>query len=286
MALKLRVTTSAGEVECAVAGDGDHRSAPLVLLHANAGDRRDYDGVFHALARRRRVIAIDWPGCGRSPPPREPRRASAMQYADLLVEVLDRLGVARAALVGNSVGGYAAARLAIDHPGRVAALVLVSPGGFTAPTMVTRLFCALRGTEWATRLLAGPMARRQLRRRTDVVEAMLARAAAERENPTLVAIDAAIWRSFMHPAHDLRTRARAIGAPTLLAWGVHDPILRIDRDGRAAQAAIPHARLVRFDAGHAPFAEVPDEFLAAVEPFLDETIGTARDRGAELEVSP
>jgi len=268
------VRTCAGDVACAIQGVGS--GSPLVLLPANAGDRRDYDGVVGRLALRRRVIALDWPGCGLSVAPPEPRRASAMQYADALVEVLDALGVTRAAFIGNSVGGYVAARLAIDQPARVAALVLVSPGGFTPMTPAVRLFCRLKGREWMTRLLAAPLARWSLRRRNAITEAMIGRAVAERRDPTRVAIDAALWRSFLDPAHDLRERARAIVAPTLLAWGEHDPIVRLDREGRAAQAALPHARLVRFDAGHSPFAELPEEFLAAVEPFLDDVLGTPR----------
>jgi pimeloyl-ACP methyl ester carboxylesterase len=268
------VRTSAGNVACAMQGAGG--GPPVVLLHANAGDRRDFDAIAGRLAVWRRVIALDWPGCGLSVAPRDPRRVSAMQYAAVLVEVLDALGVARAAFIGNSVGGYAALRLAIEQPARVAAMVLVSPGGFTHMTASTRLFCRLRGQEWVARLFAGAQARWQMRHRTPVVEAMIRRAESQRRDPTRVAVDAAVWRSFAHPEHDLRERAKAVTAPTLLAWGEHDPVLRIDREGRAAQAAMPHARLVPFDAGHAPFAEVPDAFLAVVEPFLDETLGRPR----------
>jgi pimeloyl-ACP methyl ester carboxylesterase len=241
---------------------------PLLLLHANPGDRRDWDAVVPDLARDHRVIAVDWPGHGDTPAPEPPSSATAMMYADALADFAAALDLRDAVVIGNSVGGYAAVRLALDHPHRVGALVLVDPGGFTPHGWVTRTFCAVKGREWVTRRIAGRFARRYLRRRTDVTRAMIARADAERARPAQVAVDAAIWRSFTHPAHDLRARAAAVTTPTLLVWGRHDPVLRIDRDGAAARAAIPHARFVELDTGHAAYAEDPPAFLAAVRAFL------------------
>ena len=60
-----------------------------------------------------------------------------------------------------------------------------------------------------------------------------------------------------------------IAAPTLLVFGAQDPVISARRDGRLAASLIPGAKLVVMPAGHAPFAEVPDEFLAEVLPFLE-----------------
>jgi pimeloyl-ACP methyl ester carboxylesterase len=256
--------TSVGPVAWEERGSGP----PLLLLSANPGDRRDWDAVIPDLARDHRVIAVDWPGHGESPAPEPPRSASAMMYATVLAELTAALGIEGAIVVGNSVGGYAAVRLALEHPARVARLVLVDPGGFTRHGFGSRAFCAFKGREWVTRRIAGRFARRYLRRRTPWTAAMIARADAERGNPAQVAVDAAIWRSFTDAAHDLRGRAGAIAQPTLLVWGRHDPVLRADRDGREARAAMPSARWVDLDTGHAPFAEDPDAFLAAVREFL------------------
>jgi len=246
-----------------------HGEGPTVLLlHANPGDRRDWDAIVPDLARDHRVIAIDWPGHGDSPAPAPPRDASAMHYADALAALAAELAIEDAIVVGNSVGGYAAVRLAIDEPRRVRALVLVDPGGFTAHGALSRAFCAVKGRECVTRRIAGRFARWYLRRRTPWTAAMIARADAERDNADQVAVDAAIWRSFTAREHDLRTRARAVAQPTLLVWGRHDPVLRIAKDGAAARAALPHARFVELDTGHAPYAEDPPAFLAAVRPFL------------------
>jgi pimeloyl-ACP methyl ester carboxylesterase len=238
----------------------------LVLLHANPGDSRDFAAVLPALSAHFTVYAVDWPGHGASPPPRPPSAASATGYAALVPPLLDALGIDAAAFIGNSVGGYSAARFALDHPARVRALVLVNSGGFTRPTPLSRAFVHLKGTERATRLLAGRFSRVYLRRRNSTVAEMLARDAARRDDPSAIAVEAAVWRSFNDPAHDLRARAGDIAAATLLAWGTRDPLL--GPDGRRARRLLPGATWSPQRTGHAPYAEAPEEFLAAALPFL------------------
>lgn len=249
---------------------GEATAAPMLLLSANPGDRRDWDAVIPALVNDGyRVIAVDWPGHGDSPAPAPPQSASAMMYARVLAEVTQALGIEGAVVCGNSVGGYAAIRLALESPQRVAALVLVDPGGFTKHNALTRAFCRTKGTEWVTQRIAGHFARGYLRKRTPWTREMIARAEAERGNREQVAVDAAIWRSFADPEHDLRERAKAVKQPTLLMWGVMDPVLPVFLDGRAARAAMPSATWVTFaDTGHAVHAENPTAFLRAVRPFL------------------
>jgi pimeloyl-ACP methyl ester carboxylesterase len=96
---------------------------------------------------------------------------------------------------------------------------------------------------------------------------MLARNEARRGDLAGVALEAAIWRSFTAPTYGLRARAAEITAPTLLLWGTRDPILGLD--GRSARRSMPRATWRPLPTGHAPFAEDPEAFLAAVLPFLD-----------------
>ena len=105
----------------------DGRGPVLVLLSASPGEHRDFDAVFSALAAHFDVIAPDWPGYGASTPFAEPAAASAMAFYEVLVEFLAALQLPQVLLLGNSVGGYAAARLAIEQPARVEKIVLVSP---------------------------------------------------------------------------------------------------------------------------------------------------------------
>jgi pimeloyl-ACP methyl ester carboxylesterase len=256
------VATSAGPVAVTVSG----RGPAVVLLHANPGDSGDFDAIVPALAQRFTTYAVDWPGYGASAPMDPPTATTAMGYADLLPEVVAGLGPDRVALIGNSVGGFAAARLAVTHPPLVSALVLVNSGGFTGVGPLTRAAIRIKGTETVTALLAGRLPKLYLRRRTPAVRTILAREWGRRHDRTAIAVEAAIWRSFARPEHDLRRDAGRIVAPTLLVWGTRDPIL--GRAGRDARRAMPAARWHAMPTGHAPYAEAPDEFLAVVTPFL------------------
>jgi pimeloyl-ACP methyl ester carboxylesterase len=65
---------------------------PLLLLHANPGDSRDYDAVAPALSQSFRTIALDWPGYGCSPS-EHPEQLTAMAFADCLEDVIEALQV-------------------------------------------------------------------------------------------------------------------------------------------------------------------------------------------------
>jgi pimeloyl-ACP methyl ester carboxylesterase len=236
---------------------------PLLLLHANGGAHFHFDDIVPELAQSYRTIVLDWPGCGESAALHLSQEASAMLMADVLEDVVAGLSLESAILLGHSVGGYAAACLVIRQPERVRALILVDSGGF-APA--SRFFCWLLGQEWVARHVAVSFAKFYLKRRTPLVERILARIAQDWTIPSWVATNAAIWRSFAHPEHDLRSLVSQITAPTLLIYGRFDPIIRFERD--QATESIPHAQRVILETGHEPFAEDPKAFLQAITPFL------------------
>jgi len=244
----------------------------IVLLHANGGDHRDFEAVIPELARTRRVYAIDWPGHGLSEPAAAP---TALQFAALLPAILDELCDGPVALIGNSVGGFAALRTAIAHPELVSRLILVNPGGFTPGNVLTRAAC--RGI--ASRPMA-PLAMRALpwaylRRRNPGVRAARQRAALASGSRDRVAVFASMWRSFADAGHDARRDVDQLRVPTLLVWGVRDPVLPWLVDGRRAERALAGAQVVRLPCGHQAFLELPQQFLAVALPFLD-----ASDAGA------
>jgi pimeloyl-ACP methyl ester carboxylesterase len=261
------VTLPSGDLHYVDSG----RGAPLVLLHANPGDSRDFEAIMPVLAQHYRVLALDWPGYGASAMPPAGTVVNARFFYEAFCEFLGALALPPALIIGNSLGGNVAARLAIESPGRVGGLVLVSPGGFTPHTAITRAFCRLQGSRFALspRVFAGWY----LKRRTPTVQAMLERAARSQATAASLAVNRSAWRGFIEPEHDLRQRATLIAAPTLLVFGARDPVISARADGRLAASLIPGARLVVMPAGHAPFAEVPEAFLAEVLPFLGRCAG-------------
>ena len=106
-------------------------SGPLVLLiHGIAGSVENWQEVIEPLAQRHTVLAPSLPGHGRSAPGAGDYSLGAL--ATGLRDLLVALGHERATLVGHSLGAYIAARLAVEHPERVSALLLVD-GGLTIP---------------------------------------------------------------------------------------------------------------------------------------------------------
>ena len=120
---------SAVEVHHVVTGPAD---APVVVLSNSMGaDLRMWDGVVDALAEHFRVVRYDTRGHGRSPS--VPGPYSIDDLADDVIALLDGLGVERAHIVGLSLGGMTAMRLAARNPERVDRLVLLCTGAQLPP---------------------------------------------------------------------------------------------------------------------------------------------------------
>jgi pimeloyl-ACP methyl ester carboxylesterase len=214
-----------------VAGAG----APLLLVHGLSGSWRWWSGVLDALAELREVHVLDV----SAPPGRA---------AEALLAWADAAGLDRFGLVGHSLGGAIAARVAATSD-RVSELVLVAPVG-----MPTGRSLLGYGLPLATALrTSSPSFLRTL------------------------SLDAARWGvprllsgALYATRADIREEARAIRAPTLLVWGSRDALVP-PALAAAWREAVPHARLVTIAAaGHVPMVDRPAEFASAVRDFLDE----------------
>jgi len=254
---------------------------PIVFVHGLSGSWQNWLEQLPALARERRVITFDLPGFGRSPMPAE--RITISGYARLLDHLLGTLGVDAAAVVGNSMGGFVAAELAITVPQRVERLVLVSAAGISthADPRTQRALPALRRAErlllasgaWvATRSEA--VARRPRLRETAlnaVVQhprllpaALAAEQVRGAGKPGLMQGFEAIFN------YDVRDRLPGIACPTLIVWGERDKLIGV-RDADVFAELIPNSRKVIFaDTGHVPQLERPGAFNALLTDFLAE----------------
>jgi len=261
------IQTRAGRVAYRELGDGP----TVLLLHATLHDRRDFDPIIETLARRYRTVAVDWPGHGDSDPVAAGVEPSAPLFADVLEDIVDGLGLTRAVLIGNSVGGFAAARLAITRPESVAGLVLVNTGGFVPLNPLSRTFCRVMGTPAVFRRTAPLFVRGYMNARTDSDREIAERAIARAGTDDGLRTATALWRSFATPEHDVRGRADALSARTLIVWGKRDIAIPLSA-GRVAHAAIRDSRLELLDTGHVAFSSDPQGFLAVAEPFLESVV--------------
>jgi pimeloyl-ACP methyl ester carboxylesterase len=268
-----QIQTSSGQIAYDAQGEGD----TIVLLPSGAHDHHDYDELRRLLPARFRSITLDWPGHGSSPPGEGP--ASAMRFADVAEELVGKLAPDGAVVVGNSVGGFAATRLAIRRPELVTGLVVIDGGGFAGRPWHVRAFCALMAQPWFLKRIYPAFSARYMRARSDAdARARASSIATTRRDPGLRAVTE-LWRSFASPAHDLRGEAAQITAPTLLLWGRKDPVIP-PRIGRKAAGAIVGARLVLLDSGHVPHTTDPTAVAAELVPFADGAFARASGRVA------
>jgi pimeloyl-ACP methyl ester carboxylesterase len=254
--------TATGPVAYEERGDGQ----PLFLLPSGAHDHHDFDELRDLLPRRFRSISLDWPAHGSSP--RGVGRASAMRFADIVAEMVAGLAPEGAIVAGNSVGGFAAARLAIRRPDLVKGLVLIDSGGFLGRGPQVRAFCALMSRPRFLRAIYPAFSARYMRARTAADRRARAAAIATTRREHGVAAVSELWRSFASTEHDLRRDAASISAPTLLLWGRRDPVIPY-RVGVKLEREIPGARLVGFDSGHVPHTTDPPGVAAELVSFAD-----------------
>ena len=251
-------------------GQGD----PLVLIHGLATTRWIWELVTPALAERRRVITLDLPGFGESPPVDE--GFSLEQVAERIVRGLAARQVRGPYdLVGHSLGGAVATVLAAAHPALVRRLVLVAPAGFgTLSPAVSRMIAAAADPLLAARRALAPAADFAWGRRL-----LLAVAAADGAT-----IPPAIARQMVAASASARRTAAALDTiaaesvesalagtevPLGVIWGRWD--LTVPRRLLApVQRARPDATVEWIArAGHVPMIERPDAFVAAVERLID-----------------
>lgn len=258
----------------------DGSGPPVLLLHGFTGSTVTWDTLRTWLRGRYEIITVDLPGHGRSSIPADPARYALTRTADDLARVLDVLGVDRAAVLGYSMGGRTALRLALAHPDRVAALVLesVSSGIEDADERTTR--------STNDEALADSIERDGIEAFVDYWERLplwnsqrsLPRNAREslrlqRLNNRSTGLANSLRGAGAGVDEPVLSRLRELGMPTLLVAGERDTkyvLLEIQMGRR-----LHHGRLEQVkDAGHAVHLEQPEAFATLVEHFLLELPAT------------
>lgn len=248
--------------------EGPVHAPPIVLIHGFTFSLESWDGWAADLARDHRVIRYDLTGHGLSDPDPRGRYGTSDRVAQLRA-LMDKLGIAKAVIAGNSFGGLIAWNFAAAHPDRVEKLVLVDSAAFSIngvtekavpvpPLMRAYLLGpSPAGVAFsAAQIYAHPD--RLAPARLDQMRAMIAR-----NGPALVAH----LEQFTLP-DPLATLAR-VKAPTLILWGRADKVIPVAQASQIA-AAIPAEKLIIYDdVGHAPQEEASAATVADVRTFLN-----------------
>jgi pimeloyl-ACP methyl ester carboxylesterase len=189
----------------------------------------------------------------------------------ILTDLMDQLGVDRASLIGNSLGGRIVWNFAALHPDRVNRLVLISPDGFASPGFA---YDNAPKTPLMMRALPYVAPRGMLKANLAAAYAhpeALSETTLSRYRDMLLAPGvrtAILSRMGQVILRDPAPTLARIQAPTLLLWGEKDHMIPISNAADYLRD-MPHATLVRLpDLGHVPFEEDPANSLPPVERFL------------------
>jgi pimeloyl-ACP methyl ester carboxylesterase len=245
----------------------------LVLLHGSYASLDTWEGWRCALSPSHRVVALDLPGHGLTGPDVRGRYAPTAM-ADFVAAFASQIGLEGFALAGNSMGGRVAAEIALRHPARVQALILVDAAGLPDA-----------GVPWTLRFfesaLADPVVR-WVTPRSAIRRAMrgmygdpsrVTGAAVERfEALMLREGNRGAARASLRGGGEVEFERRLadVRAPTLILWGTLDRMIPARHAHRFA-AKISGSRVVLLEGlGHLPMEEDPARTAAEVRRFLDE----------------
>jgi pimeloyl-ACP methyl ester carboxylesterase len=249
---------------------------PIVLIHGTSASLHTWDGWTEALAGERRVIRFDLPAFGLTGPAPD-NNYSAERYADTTLKVMDALGVERAILAGNSLGGHVAMETALQVPSRVSGLVLVDSGGYPFETQSMPI-----GFQIAQIPAFAPLMNRLLPRSMIVSSVESVYGDPSKITPALIdryyeltlreGNRAALVERFrqMSARDDARQRAATLAVPTLIIWGDQDRLIP-PSVAVQMQEDIQASELVMLAGlGHVPHEEDPATTVAAVQAFLND----------------
>jgi pimeloyl-ACP methyl ester carboxylesterase len=273
-ALTHRITLAGHELNYVDTG-GDDKPA-LVFIHGLGASWQCWLLNLAYFMRTHRCIALDLPGFGESPLP-DDEDISINGYARLVDRLCDALDIEAPDVIGNSMGGFAGAELAISYPTRVQRLVLVSPAGITSEYLARRpLMTVARIAAMAESGLASQrdqfVRRKRLRR---LVLQAVVRYPEKISGPLAWELIHGSGRDGFLPALDaligysIRDRLPRIEIPVLLVWGRNDILVPVEDAEHYEELIGPNARKVIFeDTGHVPMIERPGRFNPLVAQFL------------------
>jgi pimeloyl-ACP methyl ester carboxylesterase len=247
--------TSFGDVPVTLTEGG--QGSPILLLHGGAGPD-SVAGFAGLLAARRpfRTLTPVNPGFGGTPRPAQ--LDSVRKLAEVYRQLLDRLELTDVTVLGSSIGGWAAAELALTGTGRVGRIILVDPAGLDSAEHPVADFFSLTLDQVFDLSYANPDAYRiDVSTLTDAQRAV---AAGNR-----AALESYAGRSMADPG--LAARLAGITVPALVVWGEADRMVT-PAYGKEYAAAIPGAEFhILPGTGHLPQIETPEALLALVERF-------------------
>ena len=283
-----RATVRGAEVEYVEMGT-EHQDA-VVFIHGLGANWQVFLENIPFFARTHHVLALDLPGFGRSEMPEE--KISISFYAHVVDAVCEQAGIRQATIVGNSMGGFVGAEVAIRHPDRAEQLVLVSPAILWQELRRAKPLLSLaRVSELALgRFLVGQRPPRMVVNRPRLRAAAIGLGGIRyphllsREIQQELILTVQRTKGFL-PAllafgdYPVREELPRISCPTLVIWGSDDTMVSVRHADKLVEL-IPESRAEIMErTGHVAMLERPDRFNRLLAEFMAES-GDASDQRA------
>jgi pimeloyl-ACP methyl ester carboxylesterase len=266
------VRTRVCKISTLSAGAGD----PVICVHGLGGTKASFLPTVAALADHHRVIAMDLPGFGDSDKPLG-AAYDAPYFARAIDALLDELGIERAHLIGNSMGGRVSIEMGLLRPERTEKIALLSP-----------VLAWLRSRRWrwllqaplprlgliqpAPRVITEPIVRNLVPGGKDGwsaagVDEFLRSYLTPRGRVAFYEAARNIYLDEPHGEQGFWTRLAKMSPETLFIWGRHDQLVPI-ASMKHVERALPAARHLELDCGHVPQLEAPKETHRAIREFF------------------
>jgi pimeloyl-ACP methyl ester carboxylesterase len=248
---------------------------PLLLIHGLGGVWQNWLLTIPAFMDRFRVIAPDLPGFGESPMP--VGRLSIQGYARVIDELCATLGIESPVVVGNSMGGFIGAELALAFPTRVKKLVLVSAAGLSVEYLAKEPLMTIGRLMSITAARAGAQAGILVRR--PGLRRLFLQLVVRYPEKLSLPLASELVRGGASPGlvggldavltYKIRERLSEIEVPALIVWGRNDILVPVSDAAAFRELIGENARAVIFeDTGHLPMLERPSRFNALLTDFI------------------
>lgn len=254
-----------------VTGTGENT---IVLLHGTASSLHTWEAWTNILRKNYRVVSMDLPGFGLTGPDSK-NDYSPDRYVRFVDDVLNEIGVDSCIIAGNSFGGYVAWNYAVAHPDKVTKLGLLNSSGYPRDKQSKSDF----GFWIASQSWAQPLVQKITPR--SLIAKSVRNVYFDNDKIDDLIIDryfhmllragnrAGLYGRMSQVRNTNSEDIKEVSCPTLIMWGDHDNLVRVEDAGRF-HADISNSELLIYeDMGHIPMEEIPQrsckDFLAFVE---------------------
>ncbi len=248
----------------------DEGNGQVVLcLHALGHSSKDFASLYKLPLAKYRIIALDFPGQGLSAPASV--NASSSFYFSLTNKFIQLLDLKNIIIVGNSIGGAVAIRIA-NNNSNVRLLSLSNPAGLDKRGFIAPLFLIYMVRFFKKGANSNPSFQRQFENYYKKVlitdSALSRRAEIVNDAYRLASLLVQGWSSFRLKEEDVRPIIKNIHCPVLFTWAMKDKFVQFGRNNKAIKQ-FHNYTLLKYPIGHTPYLEMPEKFNSDFLDFIN-----------------